>query len=59
MMKRLRIVKIPGNISLRKRRHRQDLVTTFVCFVLEDDFNLLASLREGKKPSGISYGKEN
>lgn len=47
-MKRVRMVTGPGDVSLRKR-HKQDMVTTFVStFTSEDNFNLFIIIPEGR-----------
>lgn len=50
MMKRVRMVTGPGDVSLRKRRHRQDVVTTFIgTFTSEDNVNLFIIIPEGRR----------
>lgn len=50
MMKKLRMVGGPGDVSLRKRRQKQDLVTTCIsAFILENDLNLFIVIPEGRR----------
>lgn len=50
MMKRVRMVTGPEDVSLRKGRHRQDMVTTFIStFISEDNFNLFIIIPEGRR----------
>lgn len=40
----------PEDVSLRKGRHRQDMVTTFIStFISEDNFNLFIIIPEGRR----------
>lgn len=50
VMKKLRTVREPKDISLRKRSHRQDMVTTFIStFISENNFNLFIIVPESRR----------